>query len=214
MAFTVTFTSSVLVGGSVRASGSTLSVDDQTARMLVDLGVATASGLTAQTGAVAANLASRVTDNVYTAGTKNTFAHTATTAGLALAGAAGNPSAAANGELWFNSSNGTLTARAAGMNGSVAAVRAWVNFNGTGTIAIRSGFNVSSITDGGAGIYTVNFTTAMSDANYAAVVSTKDSGGTWSVLRAVAQTASAVAVGMRGTSSYGDTDTIAVAVLR
>jgi hypothetical protein len=45
--------------------------------------------------------------------------------------------------------------------------RAWVNFNGTGTVAIRASGNVSSITDGGAGIYTVNFTTAMPDANYA-----------------------------------------------
>ena len=45
--------------------------------------------------------------------------------------------------------------------------RAWVNFNGTGTVAIRASFNVSSITDNGTGDYTVNFTTAMSDANYA-----------------------------------------------
>jgi hypothetical protein len=44
--------------------------------------------------------------------------------------------------------------------------RAWVNFNGTGTIAIRASGNVSSITDNGVGDYTVNFTTAMSDANY------------------------------------------------
>jgi hypothetical protein len=44
--------------------------------------------------------------------------------------------------------------------------RAWVNFNGTGTVAIRASFNVSSITDNGTGDYTVNFTTAMPDANY------------------------------------------------
>lgn len=44
--------------------------------------------------------------------------------------------------------------------------RAWVNFNGTGTVAIRASFNVSSITDNGTGDYTVNFTTAMADANY------------------------------------------------
>ena len=44
--------------------------------------------------------------------------------------------------------------------------RAWVNFNGTGTVAIRAAFNVSSITDGGVGVYTVNFTTAMADANF------------------------------------------------
>jgi lipocalin len=45
--------------------------------------------------------------------------------------------------------------------------RAWVNFNGTGTVAIRASGNVSSITDNGTGDYTVNFTAAMSDANYA-----------------------------------------------
>ena len=46
-------------------------------------------------------------------------------------------------------------------------VRAWVNFNGLGTVAIRTSGNVSSITDIGTGRYTVNFTTAMPDANYA-----------------------------------------------
>jgi hypothetical protein len=46
--------------------------------------------------------------------------------------------------------------------------RAWVNFNGTGTVAIRASFNVSSITDNGTGDYTINFTNAMPDANYSA----------------------------------------------
>ncbi|MDX1399528.1 MAG: hypothetical protein R3204_13465, partial [Oceanospirillum sp.] len=54
--------------------------------------------------------------------------------------------------------------------------RAWVNFNGTGTVAIRDSGNVSSITDTGTGSYTVNFTTAMPDANYSAVVSCIDEG--------------------------------------
>jgi hypothetical protein len=44
--------------------------------------------------------------------------------------------------------------------------RAWVNFNGTNTVAIRASGNVSSITDNGTGDYTVNFTNAMPDANY------------------------------------------------
>ena len=48
--------------------------------------------------------------------------------------------------------------------------KAWVNFNGTGAVAIRRAFNVSSITDNGTGDYTVNFTTAMVDANYAVSV--------------------------------------------
>ena len=49
--------------------------------------------------------------------------------------------------------------------------RAWVNFDGTGTVAIRQAFNVSSITDGGTGDYTVNFTNAMSDADYSVNIS-------------------------------------------
>jgi hypothetical protein len=47
-------------------------------------------------------------------------------------------------------------------------VKAWVNFNGTGTVAIRASMNVTSITDNGTGDYTMNFTAAMTDANYAA----------------------------------------------
>jgi hypothetical protein len=46
------------------------------------------------------------------------------------------------------------------------ACRAWVNFNGTGTVAIRASGNVSSITDNGTGDYTVNFATAMPDDNF------------------------------------------------
>lgn len=51
-------------------------------------------------------------------------------------------------------------------NGVTTNALAWVNFNGTGTVAIRSSYNVSSITDNGTGDYTVNFATALSDANY------------------------------------------------
>ena len=61
--------------------------------------------------------------------------------------------------------------------GSVATgygCRAWVNFNGTGTVAIRESGNVSSITDNGTGDYTVNFATAMPDVNYAANASTSN----------------------------------------
>ena len=47
--------------------------------------------------------------------------------------------------------------------------KAWVNFNGQGTVAIRASFNVTSITDNATGQYTVNFTTAMPNTNYAAV---------------------------------------------
>lgn len=48
--------------------------------------------------------------------------------------------------------------------------RAWVNFNGTGTVAIRASGNVSSITDNGTGNYTVNFTTAMPDTGFSSLI--------------------------------------------
>ena len=51
-------------------------------------------------------------------------------------------------------------------NQDIQLCKAWVNFNGTGTVAIRSAFNVSSITDNGVGNYTVNFTNNMVDNNY------------------------------------------------
>ena len=60
---------------------------------------------------------------------------------------------------------------------TVGVCRAWVNFNGTGTVAIRASFNVSSITDNGTGDYTVNFTTAMTDANYSPVITGGTSAG-------------------------------------
>jgi len=56
--------------------------------------------------------------------------------------------------------------------------KAWVNFNGTGTVAIRASGNVSSITDNGTGDYSLNFTTAFADANYTATFGVKSAIGT------------------------------------
>ena len=70
----------------------------------------------------------------------------------------GAPSWNASGLLSFNSGFGSV--------GVAYGCRAWVNFNGTGTVAIRGSGNVSSITDNNTGDYTMNFTTAMPDVNY------------------------------------------------
>jgi hypothetical protein len=70
----------------------------------------------------------------------------------------------------------TLAQFSASGSAPVYACRAWVNFNGTGTVAIRASGNVSSITDNGTGNYTVNFTTAMPDANYATTGTSRSSG--------------------------------------
>src|SRR5512139_1563870 len=59
------------------------------------------------------------------------------------------------------------------VNGSA---KAWVNFNGTGTVAIRAAFNVSSITDNGVGDYSANFATAMPDALYVVEAMSRNTG--------------------------------------
>jgi hypothetical protein len=75
-----------------------------------------------------------------------------------------------SGNFKFNSGYGS--------SATAYGCRAWVNFDGTGTVAIRASGNVSSITDNGTGDYTVNFTTAMPDTNYASVCgSSTISGG-------------------------------------
>jgi hypothetical protein len=75
--------------------------------------------------------------------------------------------------------------------------RAWVNFNGTGTVAIRASGNVSSITDNGTGDYTLNFTTAMPDANYAISGMVSNTVSDW-VIRLAGPTRGAVGVHQEG----------------
>jgi hypothetical protein len=101
--------------------------------------------------------------------------------------------------------------------GSVAnayGCRAWVNFNGTGTVAIRGSGNVTSITDGGTGEYTVNLTTAMPDANYAAVITCAD-GGNGIVAASRTLTTTSCGVGItNATVGRVDSATVSVAIFR
>jgi hypothetical protein len=75
-----------------------------------------------------------------------------------------------NGTTWTSAANIiTTTTGSAPYYGA----RAWVNFNGTGVVAIRASGNVTSITDNDTGDYTVNFTTALPDANYSYFIQTQ-----------------------------------------
>jgi hypothetical protein len=86
------------------------------------------------------------------------------------AGGVGNPAGAVVGttdtQSLTNKSFDSASVPAVSGTAPLYFCRAWVNFNGTGTVAIRASGNVTSITDNGTGDYTVNFTTAMPDANY------------------------------------------------
>jgi len=92
--------------------------------------------------------------------------------------------------------------------------RAFVNFNGVGAVAIRASFNVNSIAKNGTGDYTVNFSNAMSDANYCVAFSV---GGTVGTLaqRTNTQTASAIQVFSTNFSSTStDVASVFVAIFR
>jgi hypothetical protein len=115
-----------------------------------------------------------------------------------------------SGDLSFNSGYGSAAV--------AYGCRAWVNFNGTGTVAIRASGNVSSITDNGTGDYTVNFTTALPDANYAGVATAGSDGGGIADTQTVSTTTSAYRFYTRqlnaNITTYLDTSINSVAVFR
>ena len=92
--------------------------------------------------------------------------------------------------------------------------RAWVNFNGTGTVAIRAAGNVSSITDTGTGDYTVNFTTSMVDANYSATGMINGTGSNAPSMHINNLTSSAAKVRTMDATAFGDPSICAVAIFR
>jgi len=110
------------------------------------------------------------------------------------------------GNLKFNSGYGSVA--------TAYGCRAWVNFNGTGTVAIRASGNVSSVADGGVGIYTVNFTNSMPDNDYS-TQATPGVGGRYLVTANVLASGS---VGLRvvqsSTGSGLDNEEMQVAVFR
>jgi hypothetical protein len=116
--------------------------------------------------------------------------------------------------------NAVTTAKL-GTNEASGLCKAWVNFNGSGVVAIRSSYNVSSITDNGTGNYTVNFTTPMSDTNYAVVggvgqqtfAATPEYGTTKAVGSFLIITAAVVAIS-GDNRTVADNSNICVAVFR
>jgi len=114
-----------------------------------------------------------------------------------------------SGNLLFNSGYGSVA--------TAYGCRAWVNFNGSGTVAIRASGNVSSITDNNTGDYTVNFTTAIVDANYSIASSAGEgaSGGN-SLVQLFTPVAGSFRFTTRSSSANGFQDTVncCVAVFR
>jgi hypothetical protein len=94
--------------------------------------------------------------------------------------------------------------------------KAWINYKGTATVAIRASYNVSSVTVTGTGQYTVNFTNAFADANYAAVISGQDPAGGSFVIGRYQGTWSTTAIQIvaRDGSAYYDDPIVTMAVFR
>ena len=131
----------------------------------------TRTTLTAGSGISITNGAGSISIAASSSGTPTSIANG--TSNVSIASSGGNVVVATNGStavtvdtsqnLAFNSGYGSVA--------TAYGCRAWVNFNGTGTVAIRSSGNVTSITNNGTGDYTVNLTTAMPDINYSVSLS-------------------------------------------
>lgn len=93
-----------------------------------------------------------------------------------------------------------------------SASKAWVQFDGTGTVTILASYNVTSITDNGTGDYTVNFTTAFSSENYCGAAMAQDTGGSqlFCTISSTAPTTSAYRVNTHTSSALADADRVGV----
>ena len=124
-----------------------------------------------------------------------------------------------NGTTWTSASAPTGITATTG-SAPYYAARAWVNFNGTGSVAIRSSGNVTSITDNGTGDYTVNFDTALPDTNYCFVGAVGADGtifvrqSVYDVPGFVATSTTQLSVGTLISTSPGDVASINIAVFR
>ena len=112
-----------------------------------------------------------------------------------------------------NAGKALVTSGSAASWDNAQGAKAWVNFNGTGTVAIRASYNVSSITDNGVGDYTVNFTTAMVDANYGFAIS-GGRGNSASFAVNYAPTTSSLRVDQARSGVFFDDPYIAVSIFR
>jgi hypothetical protein len=144
----------------------------------------------------------------------------ANTAAIGATGATGpigatGPSGGPTGATGVGIQGSTGATGPSGVTNTAQLAKAWVNFNGTtspGTI--RSSYNVSSITKNATGDYTVNFATAMADANYSANVtgSTPNAGiGLINIVRGN-PTTSLIYIGTSGASAFGDTSFVCVSI--
>jgi len=140
-----------------------------TAPTISSLNITTALTLTSASGTSGQVLTSAGSGLAPTWGSVSSTAITNGTSNVTIASSNGAIAASTNGTSALNITTGQILQFNSGY-GSVATAygcRAWISFDGTGTPAIRGSGNISSITDNGTGDYTLNFSTALPDANYA-----------------------------------------------
>lgn len=207
-----------------------------TSSIQTQLGLKAALASPALTGTPTAPTATAGTNTTQLATTAFVLANSAPLASPALTGTPTAPTASAqtnttqvattafvNAEISADVgvANSSLVMTALNASGSppIYACRAWVKFNGTGTVAINGSGNVSSITDSGVGLYRVNFTTAMPDVNFAAVGAVANVGTTAATQQrpsvySYATTGVSLSSTQGSTASLSDTDEASVAVFR
>jgi len=153
----VTGTVAVANGGTGQTSytNGQLLIGNTTGNTLTKATLSAGTGISITNSTGSISIASTAT------GTVTSVSGTGTASGLTLSG-----TVTTSGNLTLSGTATVASLTTASGSAPSYSARAWVNFNGTGTVAIRGSGNVTSITDNGTADYTVNFTTAMSDTNY------------------------------------------------
>ena len=196
-----------IIADTIEASGSQISLNVGNVTVIT----ATSSGITGNiVGNVSATFSagSVGTPSITTSGDTNTgiYFPSADTIGFTEGGTQVGEFDS-SGNFKFNSGFGSVA--------TAYACRAWVNFNGTGTVAIRASGNVTSITDQGVGDYTINLTTTLPDINYSVAGFVNESGRIVTG-RGVAFTTSAIRIGsyVASNQTLEDQSVICAAIFR
>jgi len=220
----MTFSGTLTASSTVTFSGTSLTLGNSASATTINLGTgANASGVT-KTLNLGTGGASGSTTNINIGSTGGGV--TTVNSGLNVTGPI-NASSGLSGSLTGNADTATRLANDSGSAPSYSC-RAWVNFNGTGTNAtnmtIRAQGNVSSVLKNGTGDWTVNFTTALPDANYTVALTWHDTAGGSYVAKVHAtnstsasstlMSASAVRVAWGGSNATADASFFGVAVFR
>lgn len=202
------FATAITLGNTAIQLGNTVStLNNMTlANVTISSGTVTVANVTV-TGVGTFAAGSNTAPSITTAGDTNTGIYFPAADTIAFTeGGVESMRIDSSGNFLFNSGYGSVA--------TAYGCRVWVNFDGTGTVAIRASGNVTSITDNGTGQYTMNFTTALPDANYCAAAASFVAG-TAIIVRTISFATTSLSLNTTNSAASDvDASTVSIAIFR